>query len=171
MRLLRWLREKLAPTRRITAATILGASTPAPTIDEQCRAILVLDVSSHPAWAVQQLGLPADICQFRKTTDIELVYAALHKAFTLTREDFEEYLVRHGIEPETQWVDTAPSGCDGPCLVKTDQGWQLYYQERGGRYEIVDFANLGDVRQHLINVRIGSWLKHLHRPVISDAVR
>ena len=169
--IVRWfqlLRGLLIP-KRITALDILEAPLPVPPINAQCRALLKLDGICIPVWAIRQLGLPSSIYESKKLKNIELIHAALQKAFTLTREDLEAYLVRRGIEPVSHWVYTQPSARDGSYLVKTDRGWLHYYQERECRSEEWEFTTLADARCFLINGRISPWLERLRRPPPDEA--
>jgi hypothetical protein len=121
-----------------------------------------VDVAS---WSLQHLGLPSEWRDTNQPGNIERCQEAVNQLFTLTRDDIEAALAKQGLLPENlPLYQTEPGSRDGSYFTADENGWHLYFQERGSPWAEAWFDDLTEARKLLLNTWLPVWLKHLRVP-------
>lgn len=139
-------------------------STSAPlSIAEQMR---VLQSKADVAtWSLKHLGLPPEWRDTNEPGNTERCQEAVNRLFTLTRADIEASLSAQGLQPENlPPYHTQPGSRDGSYFIAQGKTWELYFQEREGKWASAVFDDLTEARKLLLNVWLPIWLEHLRVP-------
>lgn len=137
--------------------------TPSLTIAEQMK-VLQSD-ADIATWSLQHLGLPSEWRDTNEPGNTERCQDAVNQLFTLTRTDIEASLAAQGIQPEAlPPIRTETDSHDGTYFIAKGKTWELYFQEREGKWASAVFDDLTEARKLLINYFIPVWLEHLRVP-------
>lgn len=116
-------------------------------------------------WSLQHLGLPSEWRDTNESGNTERCQEAVNQLFTLTRTDIEASLAAQGLQPEKlPPFHTQPDSRDGSYFIAQGKTWELYYQEREGKWASAVFHDLAEARKLLLNVWLPVWLEHLRVP-------
>ena len=116
-------------------------------------------------FALEHLRQPPEWRDTNEDGNIERCQDAVNRVFTLTRADVEASLAAQGLPPEKlPYYYTEPGSRDGSYFIAQGKTWELYFQEREGKWAGAVFDDLTEARKLLINVWLPIWLKHLHVP-------
>jgi hypothetical protein len=121
-------------------------------------------------WSLQHLGLPPEWRDTNEPDNTERCQEAVNQLFTLTRTDIEASLAAQGLQPENlPLFHTKPGSRDGSYFIAQGKTWELYYQEREGKWASAVFHDLAEARKLLLNVWLPVWLEHLHVPCLTKS--
>lgn len=113
-------------------------------------------------WSLRYLGLPP---QWRDTDvegNTERCQHAVNRLFTLTRADVDASLAAKGLPPEKlTHYHTEPGSRDGTYFIASGSTWEIYFQEREGKWAGAVFDDLAEARKLLVNMWLPPWLTHL----------
>lgn len=116
-------------------------------------------------WSLERLGLPSEWRDTNAPGNTERCHDAVDRLFTLTRGEVESGLAALGVNPEDLGhVRLVADARDGHYFISKDGAWEIYYQERGGRWIEVIFSDLVEARQFLLNLWLPVWLHRLRVP-------
>jgi hypothetical protein len=116
-------------------------------------------------WSLAHLGQPSEWRDTNEPGNTERCQDAVNQLFTLTRADIEASLAAQGLQPENlPPFHTKPGSRDGSYFVAQGKTWELYFQEREGKWASAVFDDLTEARKLLINYFIPVWLEHLRVP-------
>lgn len=116
-------------------------------------------------WSLARLGLPPEWRDTNEPGNTERCQEAVNRLFTLTRADIETSLAAQGLQPENlPPYHTTPGSRDGSYFIAQGKTWELYFQEREGKWASAVFDDLTEARKLLLNVWLPIWLEHLRVP-------
>lgn len=116
-------------------------------------------------WSLERLGLPEEWRDTNEPGNAQRCQDAVNQLFTLTRPDIEASLAAQGLQPEQlPHYHTEPGSRDGTYFIRQGKTWELYFQEREGKWASAVFDDLDEARKLLINLWIPVWLDHLRVP-------
>lgn len=113
-------------------------------------------------WSLERLGLPPEWRDTNLPANTERCQEAVDLLFTLTRAEIESELAALGLQPEQLGHVLLESGSrDGHYFVPHGDVWEIYYQEREGRWVEAIFDDLVEARTFLLNLWLPVWLDPL----------
>jgi len=116
-------------------------------------------------WSLEKLGLPSEWRDTNLPGNTERCQEAVDLLFTLTRAEIESALTLQGLLPEELGHVLLESGSrDGHYFVRRGEAWEIYYQEREGRWSEAIFDDLVEARRFLLNLWLPVWLERLQIP-------
>jgi hypothetical protein len=135
-------------------------TTPKLSIAEQMQVLQSgVDVAT---WSLERLGLPPEWRDTNEPGNDERCQDAVNQLFTLTRADIETHLAAQGLQPEKlPHYHTEPGSRDGSYFIAQGKTWELYFQEREGKWASAVFDDLTEARKLLVNVWLPIWLERL----------
>lgn len=126
---------------------------------------VLLSAADVATFALQHLGLPSDWRDTNEPDNTKRCQEAVDRVFTLSRADIEASLATQGLQPEQlPGYRTEPGSRDGTYFVSHGKTWEMYFQEREGKWASAVFDDLTEARKLLVNVWLPVWLHHLRVP-------
>ena len=89
---------------------------------------------------------------FEETGKESFSAADLQKIYTVTKRDLYKYLEKYGV-PESVY-HTSASLKDGMYLIETSNGYEVYFQERGCKFDSKFFNDKKKAMKYLIDEKI-----------------
>lgn len=116
-------------------------------------------------WSLERLDLPPAWRDTNEPGNTERCEEAVDLLFTLTRAEIESELAAQGLRPEELGhVLLEPGSRDGHYFVSRGDAWEIYFQEREGRWVEAIFDDLFEARRFLLNLWLPVWLDRLQIP-------
>lgn len=113
-------------------------------------------------WSLERLDLPPEWRDTNEPGNTERCQEVVDLLFTLTRAEIESELAAQSLLPEELGqVFLEPGSRDGHYFVARGDVWEIYFQEREGRWVEAIFDDLVEARRFLLNLWLPVWLDHL----------